>query len=103
MGKIFGTDGIRCLVNEEPLTAETTLKISKTVGYLLKSTKKINSRVIICKDTRLSGYLYEPIITAGFISMGMEVILVGAITHTCSATSNEHIEGRYWSNDYSFS
>ena len=79
MGKIFGTDGIRCLVNHEPLTAETTLKISKTVGYLLKSNKNNNSRVIICKDTRLSGYLYEPLITAGFISMGMEVILVGPL------------------------
>ena len=79
MGKIFGTDGIRCLVNHEPLTPETTLKISKTVGYLLKSKKKNNSRVIICKDTRLSGYLYEPLITAGFISMGMEVILVGPL------------------------
>ncbi len=79
MGKIFGTDGIRCLVNEEPLTTETTLKISKTVGYLLKSSQKHNSRVIICKDTRLSGYLYEPIVTAGFISMGMEVILVGPL------------------------
>ncbi len=79
MGKIFGTDGIRCLVNQEPLTAETILKISKTVGYLLKSKKKNNSRVVICKDTRLSGYLYEPLITAGFISMGMEVILVGPL------------------------
>ena len=79
MGKIFGTDGIRCLVNEEPLSAETTLKISKTVGYLLKSNHKKNSRVIICKDTRLSGYMYEPLITAGFISMGMEVILVGPL------------------------
>ena len=79
MGKIFGTDGIRCIVNTEPLTAETTLKISKTVGYLLKSKKSNSSRVIICKDTRLSGYLYEPLITAGFISMGMEVILVGPL------------------------
>ena len=79
MTKIFGTDGIRCLVNQEPLSVETTLKISKTVGYLLKSKKKTNSRVIICKDTRLSGYLYEPLITAGFISMGMEVILVGPL------------------------
>ena len=79
MGKIFGTDCIRCIVNTEPLTAETTLKISKTVGYLLKSKKSNNSRVIICKDTRLSGYLYEPLITAGFISMGMEVILVGPL------------------------
>ena len=79
MGKIFGTDGIRCIVNTEPLTAETTLKISKTVGYLLKSNSKMNARVIISKDTRLSGYLYEPLITAGFISMGMEVILVGPL------------------------
>ncbi len=79
MSKIFGTDGIRCIVNTEPLTAETTLKISKTVGYLLKSKNTNNSRVIICKDTRLSGYLYEPLITAGFISMGMEVILVGPL------------------------
>ena len=79
MSKIFGTDGIRCLVNEEPLSAETTLKISKTVGYILKSRKKKKLRVIICKDTRLSGYLYEPLITAGFISMGMEVILVGPL------------------------
>ena len=79
MVKIFGTDGIRCLVNKEPLSPETTLKIAKTVGFLLKSIKNKNSRVIISKDTRLSGYLYEPLITAGFISMGMEVILVGPL------------------------
>ena len=79
MVKIFGTDGIRCLVNHEPLSAETTLKIAKTVAFLLKSKNKKNSRVVISKDTRLSGYLYEPLITAGFISMGMEVILVGPL------------------------
>lgn len=79
MGKIFGTDGIRCLVNQEPLSAETTLKIAKTVAFLLKSKNNKNSRVVISKDTRLSGYLYEPLITAGFISMGMEVILVGPL------------------------
>ena len=79
MGKIFGTDGIRCLVNHEPLSVEKTLKIAKTVGFLLKSKNKKNSRVVISKDTRLSGYLYEPLITAGFISMGMEVILVGPL------------------------
>ena len=79
MANIFGTDGIRCLVNQEPLTAETSLKIAKTVAYLLKSKKNSNSRVIICKDTRLSGYLYEPLITAGFISMGMDAILVGPL------------------------
>ena len=79
MSKIFGTDGIRCLVNEEPLSAETCLKISKTVAFLLKKKNSKNSRVVICKDTRLSGYLYEPLVTAGFISMGMDVILVGPL------------------------
>ena len=79
MSKIFGTDGIRCLVNEEPLSAETCLKISKTVAFLLKKKKTQSSRVVICKDTRLSGYLYEPLVTAGFISMGMDVILVGPL------------------------
>ena len=79
MSKIFGTDGIRCLVNQEPLTAETCLKISKTVAFLLKKKNSQNSRVVVCKDTRLSGYLYEPLVTAGFISMGMDVILVGPL------------------------
>ena len=79
MSKIFGTDGIRCLVNKEPLSAETCLKISKTVAFLLKKKNSQTSRVVICKDTRLSGYLYEPLVTAGFISMGMDVILVGPL------------------------
>ena len=79
MTKIFGTDGIRCLVNQEPLTVETCLKISKTIAYLLSSNKSTSRRAIICKDTRLSGYLYEPLVTAGFVSMGVEVILVGPL------------------------
>ena len=79
MSKIFGTDGIRCLVNKEPLSAETCLKISKTIAFLLKKNNSQTSRVVICKDTRLSGYLYEPLVTAGFISMGMDVILVGPL------------------------
>ena len=79
MKKIFGTDGVRCIVNQEPMTAETCLKIAKTTGYLLSSNKKGKKRVIISKDTRLSGYLFEPLLTAGFISMGMDVILVGPL------------------------
>jgi len=77
--KIFGTDGIRCVVNQEPMTAEICLKIAKTTGYLLSSSKKNKKRVLISKDTRLSGYLFEPLLTAGFISMGMDVILVGPL------------------------
>jgi len=79
MQKIFGTDGVRCIVNQEPMTAETCLKIAKTTGYLLSSRRKIKNRVVISKDTRLSGYLFEPLLTAGFISMGMDVILVGPL------------------------
>jgi len=77
--KIFGTDGVRCIVNQEPMTAETCLKIAKTTGYLLSFEKKGKKRVVISKDTRLSGYLFEPLLTAGFISMGMDVILVGPL------------------------
>ena len=79
MQKIFGTDGVRCVVNQEPMTAETCLKIAKTTGFLLSSQKKLKNRVVISKDTRLSGYLFEPLLTAGFISMGMDVILVGPL------------------------
>jgi len=79
MAKIFGTDGIRCLVNQEPMTAETCLKIAKSAGYILSNNKSSRNIVIISKDTRLSGYLFEPLITAGFISMGMDVILVGPL------------------------
>ena len=62
MSKIFGTDGIRCLVNKEPLSAETCLKIAKTVAFILKKKNSQTSRVVICKDTRLSGYLYDLIV-----------------------------------------
>ena len=79
MKKIFGTDGIRCIVNQEPMTAETCLKIAKTTGYFLATNKKQRKKVLISKDTRLSGYLFEPLLTAGFISMGMDVILLGPL------------------------
>ncbi len=79
MRKIFGTDGVRCVVNQEPMTAETCLKIAKTTGFLLSFKKKGRKKVIISKDTRLSGYLFEPLLTAGFISMGMDVILAGPL------------------------
>jgi phosphoglucosamine mutase len=79
MPKIFGTDGIRCKVNQEPMTPETCLKIAKTTGYLLSNKKAKKNRVIISKDTRLSGYVFEPLMTSGFVSMGMEVILVGPL------------------------
>ena len=79
MLKIFGTDGIRCEVNQEPMTADTCLKIAKAAGYVLSNKAQKKNRVIISKDTRLSGYQYEPLITSGFVSMGIEAILVGPL------------------------
>ena len=79
MLKIFGTDGIRCRVNQEPMTGDTCLKIAKAAGYILSNKAQKKNRVIISKDTRLSGYQYEPLITSGFVSMGIEAILVGPL------------------------
>ena len=79
MLKIFGTDGIRCRVNQEPMTVDTCLKIAKAAGYILSNEAQKKNRVIISKDTRLSGYQYEPLITSGFVSMGIEAILVGPL------------------------
>ena len=79
MSKIFGTDGVRCVVNQEPMTPDTCLRIAKAAGYLLSNKVSKKNRVIIAKDTRLSGYVFEPLITSGFVSMGMEVILLGPL------------------------
>ena len=76
--RIFGTDGIRGQVGKYPLTAENILKLAKASSLVLKKKNSI-SRVVINKDTRLSGYIYEPALTAGFISMGINVILVGPL------------------------
>ena len=74
--KIFGTDGVRGRANEEPMTATTLTKFGIVVGSLfLPETSR--GKVIIGKDTRLSGYLIESAITAGLASAGMDSILVG--------------------------
>ena len=75
---IFGTDGIRGLANKYPITAELALKLGMILGKTFSSSKGVN-KVVIGKDTRLSGYLLEPAFTAGFVSVGMDVILVGPV------------------------
>jgi len=76
--RLFGTDGIRSEVGKYPLTAENILKLAKAASLVLKKKNSI-SRVVINKDTRLSGYIFEPALTAGFISMGVNVVLVGPL------------------------
>lgn len=76
MKRLFGTDGIRGKSNIYPMDAETALRVGMAAGaYFTRG--KHRHRVIIGKDTRLSGYMIEPALTAGFISMGMDVFLVG--------------------------
>lgn len=74
--KLFGTDGIRGTSNAWPMTAEAALKVgmASAVQFVRGDHRH---QVVIGKDTRLSGYLLEPALTAGFISMGMDVVLVG--------------------------
>jgi len=74
--KLFGTDGIRGTSNTEPMTAGTALKVGMAAAVQFVRGEH-RHQVVIGKDTRLSGYLLEPALTAGFISMGMDVVLVG--------------------------
>ncbi len=82
--KYFGTDGIRGRANTAPMTADMALKIAMATASALremnkKAGRERTNRAIIGKDTRLSGYMFEEAMCAGFVSMGMDVILVGPI------------------------
>jgi phosphoglucosamine mutase len=76
--RLFGTDGIRGTANTAPMTAEIALKLGQAAG-LLFTRGDHRHRVIIGKDTRLSGYMLEPALTAGFIGAGMNVTLAGPL------------------------
>jgi phosphoglucosamine mutase len=76
MGKFFGTDGIRGIANEGVITAEVAMKLGMAIGTIFKNGHH-KHKVVVGKDTRLSGYLLEPALTSGFIAVGMDVLLVG--------------------------
>jgi phosphoglucosamine mutase len=78
MGKYFGTDGIRGCANKFPMTPEIAMKVGMATGKLFRRGEH-RHRVVIGKDTRLSGYMLEPAMTAGFTSMGMDVFLLGPV------------------------
>ncbi|WP_309644687.1 phosphoglucosamine mutase [Phenylobacterium sp.] len=73
----FGTDGIRGLANSHPMTAEVALRVGLAAGKLFMSQDDRRHMVVIGKDTRLSGYMVEPALVAGFASVGMDVRLLG--------------------------
>lgn len=77
MGRLFGTDGVRGVANLAPITAEMALEIGRAVAYVCKRHGDHRHRVVIGKDTRVSGYMLESALTAGICSMGVDVLLVG--------------------------
>lgn len=76
--RLFGTDGIRGKANTEPMTAGIALRLGQAAG-LLFTRGAHRHRVVIGKDTRLSGYMLEPALTAGFVGAGMDVTLLGPL------------------------
>jgi phosphoglucosamine mutase len=75
----FGTDGIRGQANRHPMTAEVALRVGMAAGKLFRRDPERRHLVVIGKDTRLSGYMIEPALVAGFVSVGMDVRLFGPL------------------------
>lgn len=76
--RLFGTDGIRGTANRAPMDAATALRLGQAAGrYFNRGTHR--HRVVIGKDTRLSGYMLEPALTAGFVGAGIDVVIVGPL------------------------
>ncbi|MBW2963220.1 phosphoglucosamine mutase, partial [Candidatus Woesearchaeota archaeon] len=76
MRNLFGTDGIRGKANVYPMTVEVAMKIGQAAGMVFKNGNR-KSKIVIGKDTRLSGYLIEYALAAGLLSTGAEVYFVG--------------------------
>jgi len=78
MRKLFGTDGVRGVANTHPMTAEIAMQIGRSIAFLVKDMKH-DHRIVIGKDTRLSGYMIENALAAGICSMGVNILLVGPL------------------------
>ena len=78
MKKLFGTDGVRGVANIYPMTSEMAMQIGRAAAYIFKNGHK-RHRIVIGKDTRLSGYMIENALAAGICSMGVDVLLVGPL------------------------
>ncbi|MCV2864942.1 phosphoglucosamine mutase [Albidovulum sediminicola] len=77
--KLFGTDGVRGTANTYPMTAEMALRLGAAAGRFFRTDGRNRHRVVIGKDTRLSGYMLENALTAGLTSTGMNVLLLGPV------------------------
>ena len=76
--KLFGTDGVRGVANNEPMTVETAMALGQAVAYSFRN-QAGRHKIVIGKDTRLSGYMFETALSAGICSMGGDVLLVGPL------------------------
>ena len=76
MRKLFGTDGVRGTANIDPITAEIALQIGRATAYICKE-KDHRHKIVIGKDTRISGYMLESALVSGICSMGVDVLLIG--------------------------
>jgi len=76
---LFGTDGVRGVANAEPITSETALRLGRALAHVFKSANRRHPRILIGKDTRLSGYMLETAMASGICSMGVDVWLVGPL------------------------
>jgi len=82
--KIFGTDGVRGTANIEPVTAETALKLGRAAGHVFKKLQAQprghgRHKIVLGKDTRLSGYMLENALSSGILSMGVDVLFIGPL------------------------
>jgi phosphoglucosamine mutase len=82
--KIFGTDGVRGTANIEPVTAETALKLGRAAGHVFKNLEsqprgRGRHKIVLGKDTRLSGYMLENALSSGILSMGVDVLFIGPL------------------------
>src|SRR5438046_4406154 len=82
--KIFGTDGVRGTANVEPVTAETALKLGRSAAHVFKNLQPESRdhgkfKIVLGKDTRLSGYMLENAISSGILSMGVDVLFIGPL------------------------
>src|SRR5437868_3412116 len=76
--RLFGTDGVRGVANEDPMTPEVALRLGRAVAYHFRHRER-RGRIVIGKDTRLSGYLFETALASGICSMGADVMLCGPL------------------------
>ena len=101
MGKLFGTDGIRGIANEYPMTAEMALNIGRATAHLFKKKGHV-AKVIVGKDTRISGYMFESALVSGICSMGVNAIMVGVMPTPVSSYPHLTILFKITASRYSF-